>query len=195
MANTSNLNFDSAAPVDDAYVSALPIEIRMCRASLKYRGDKEHVAMGALGVGGEHKPGSAVVYVQATAPAYKPDAVTALDSGDMGRVWYDTTTATLRVYIYGTGWQAVSDPALVMLLAGTQTVTGNKTFSGSLTVTGVSAFTNTMSVTGMATLTGGFTLGANANCAGKQLTSLVLENRTSEPSAPVNGQIWFRTDL
>ena len=29
----------------------------------------------------------------------------------------------------------------------------------------------------------------------KQATSLVIENRTSDPSTPVAGQIWLRTDL
>jgi len=29
----------------------------------------------------------------------------------------------------------------------------------------------------------------------KQGVSLVIENRTSDPASPVNGQIWLRTDL
>ena len=38
-------------------------------------------------------------------------------------------------------------------------------------------------------------LGGNANCNQKQLVSAVVENRTSDPGSPVNGQIWIRTDL
>jgi len=29
----------------------------------------------------------------------------------------------------------------------------------------------------------------------KQAITLVVENRTSDPGSPVNGQIWLRTDL
>ena len=29
----------------------------------------------------------------------------------------------------------------------------------------------------------------------EQATSLVIENRTSDPGSPVTGQIWLRTDL
>ena len=29
----------------------------------------------------------------------------------------------------------------------------------------------------------------------QQATSFVIENRTSEPDTPVDGQIWLRTDL
>lgn len=38
-------------------------------------------------------------------------------------------------------------------------------------------------------------LGGNADCNQKQLVSAVVENRTSDPGSPVNGQIWIRTDL
>jgi len=29
----------------------------------------------------------------------------------------------------------------------------------------------------------------------KQIASLVIENRTSDPTSPVEGQIWIRTDV
>jgi hypothetical protein len=29
----------------------------------------------------------------------------------------------------------------------------------------------------------------------QQATALVVENRTSDPASPANGQIWLRTDL
>ena len=29
----------------------------------------------------------------------------------------------------------------------------------------------------------------------QQATSLVIENRTSDPGTPVDGQVWLRTDL
>jgi hypothetical protein len=33
------------------------------------------------------------------------------------------------------------------------------------------------------------------NFAQQEATSLIIENRTSDPSSPVEGQIWLRTDL
>lgn len=36
---------------------------------------------------------------------------------------------------------------------------------------------------------------AAVNFAQQQATSLVIENRTSDPVSPVTGQIWLRTDL
>lgn len=41
----------------------------------------------------------------------------------------------------------------------------------------------------------GLTLGAEMDCNQKQMVSMVIENRTSDPSSPVEGQIWLRTDL
>lgn len=35
----------------------------------------------------------------------------------------------------------------------------------------------------------------NVNFNQKQAITLVIENRTSDPTSPVNGQIWLRTDL
>jgi len=36
---------------------------------------------------------------------------------------------------------------------------------------------------------------AAVNFNQQQATSLVIENRTSDPGSPVDGQIWLRTDL
>ncbi len=33
------------------------------------------------------------------------------------------------------------------------------------------------------------------NFAKQEATALVIENRTSDPATPVDGQIWLRTDL
>jgi len=38
-------------------------------------------------------------------------------------------------------------------------------------------------------------LGENLDCNDKQLTNLILENRTDDTGMTVAGQIWFRTDL
>lgn len=49
------------------------------------------------------------------------------------------------------------------------------------------------SIAGTKTFTG-LKLGANMNCNQYQLTNMVIENRTSDPTSPVEGQIWLRTD-
>ena len=36
---------------------------------------------------------------------------------------------------------------------------------------------------------------SDINFQGNQAKSMVIENRTSDPSAPETGQIWYRTDL
>jgi hypothetical protein len=38
-------------------------------------------------------------------------------------------------------------------------------------------------------------LGENIDFNQKQAIQLVIENRTSDPTSPVTGQIWFRTDI
>ena len=58
-----------------------------------------------------------------------------------------------------------------VLVTGTQTVAGTKTFSSAPV------------------------LSDGANFSQKQAVSLVIENRTSDPTSPVVGQVWFRTDL
>ena len=38
-------------------------------------------------------------------------------------------------------------------------------------------------------------LGGNMNCNQKQMVSMAIENRTSDPTSPATGQIWLRVDL
>jgi hypothetical protein len=38
-------------------------------------------------------------------------------------------------------------------------------------------------------------LGGSMDCNQKQMVSMVIENRTSDPTDPAIGQIWLRTDL
>jgi hypothetical protein len=38
-------------------------------------------------------------------------------------------------------------------------------------------------------------LGENLDCNDKQLTNLIIENRTDDTGMTVTGQIWFRTDI
>lgn len=45
------------------------------------------------------------------------------------------------------------------------------------------------------TIGGTKTFSSNINLNGNQIISLVIENRTSDPGSPANGQIWFRSDI
>lgn len=127
MSNTLNTSWDIASPAAGAFVSAIPLEMRMLRASVKLRIDYEHLALGASGAGGEHKQGSAKAYYQSTEPTLRPDGVTAFNTSDNGRIWYDTATGLYKVYIHGTGWSSAA--AGSVLLTGNQTVAGIKTFT------------------------------------------------------------------
>jgi hypothetical protein len=74
------------------------LEITSLRGAVKKRVDKEHVALGVITGGslatggGEHKPGSAKVFVGPTAPTLRPDGSTALAAADDGRLWIKTVS-------------------------------------------------------------------------------------------------------
>jgi len=105
----TGLGWDENCPaIDDVYGNAL-FEIRDLRKGVRIRLEKEHRTIAVAGVGGEHKQGSAIVYVgdySAAWPTLKPDGVTTLDTNDSGRLALDTTTIPNRIaiYKYGTGW-------------------------------------------------------------------------------------------
>lgn len=92
---------------------------RATRVDIRERMENEHSSYTAKGgtSGGAvakdfiHKKGSGRAYHSRTAPTVRPDGVTALDSEDDGRLWYDTTYGTLRVWdnTYG-GWQPANTP-------------------------------------------------------------------------------------
>ncbi len=109
MANTTNDNWDEAAPTltDERRDGAQ--EIRVLRGGVGDRLGKEHVDPAAAGVGGEHIKGSAMVYSQAAAPTLKPDGVTALDAADAGRLWHDTDNDKLFMYD-GSDWTTEVSP-------------------------------------------------------------------------------------
>ena len=85
-------------------------EIRDLRIGVATRLNKEHIDMAAVGVGGEHIAGAAVIYRQAAAPTTKPDGSTALAAADAGRLWLDTDDNILYVYT-GSGWSPWLVPA------------------------------------------------------------------------------------
>jgi len=110
-------------------------EHRETKLAVGIRMAKEHVDFAADSVGGEHKAGSAVIYIgdysDKTAgddlPTTKPDGSTALDSDDAGRLAYDTdgTFGGLFYKYSGSTWEQVP----LVALTGAQTIEGVKTFS------------------------------------------------------------------
>src|SRR4051812_21871905 len=76
-------------PANDALVSEYPVETRDLRKGLRLRLKKEHTEPATSTAGGEHKAGSAVTFIGAVAPTLRPDGVTALDTSDQGRLWWN----------------------------------------------------------------------------------------------------------
>lgn len=108
MANTTDQSWDIASPLGSDPISDGDNEIRLLRASIADRMNKEHITLADGGVGGEHLAGSAMVYHQSADPTLQPDGATSLVSADKGRIFFDTDTNSLKVYS-GSAWEAV-DP-------------------------------------------------------------------------------------
>lgn len=109
-------------------------EHRETKLAVGIRMTKEHVAFAAASAGGEHKEGSANIYVGDYSvsaagdalPTTKPDGSTALDTNDKGRLAYDTD-AVYGGVLYK--WSGTAWVQFMVSLLGAQTVTGVKTFS------------------------------------------------------------------
>jgi hypothetical protein len=108
MANSTEDDWDEAAPSASGVVSQGDDEIRVLRASTRNRLEKEHVKPAGSNAGGEHLAGSAKTYSDTAAPTKRPDSVndspgTSLTNADKGRLWFDETTLQLKRY-NGTAW-------------------------------------------------------------------------------------------
>lgn len=147
-------------------------EIRNLKEAVRERFTKEHkmdLAVGTAGLDGWHRPGTAVVYFQASEPTTRPDGVTALSANDNGRLWIRSSDYRVSVYEHGTGWVNMSTVnGAANLMSGDNEFTGDNSYSGDNTVTGSFDFTD---------------------------GALIIENRTADPAAPETGRVWLRTDL
>jgi hypothetical protein len=94
----TGVGWDEAAPVaaTDPHGNAC-YEIQDLRMGLRIRLGKEHTAPSVSSAGCEHKQGSAVCWIQTSAPTTRPDGTTSLTSADLGRVWVDTTNNVVKV--------------------------------------------------------------------------------------------------
>lgn len=90
MANDSSADWDETAPAGTDFINKGDDEIRVLRAGVRERDQKEHVTNASSSAGGEHLQGSAKSFYQASAPTLRPDASTSLDSDDAGRLFVDS---------------------------------------------------------------------------------------------------------
>ena len=102
--------WDVTDPADDEEWGLGALEIRDLRIGVATRLNREHIAMAAASVGGEHKRGSAQIYVAADAAALAalkcPDGVTALGAADTGRLAVQTDTGALYRWT-GAAWTQI----------------------------------------------------------------------------------------
>lgn len=92
--------------------------IRNLKASVRERADHEHKwdASTYTGVGesGWHRLGSAVIYYGSSTPTTRPDGDTALDSDDVGRIWFNSSTKEFWLWS-GSTWTQDFDLVLTDL--------------------------------------------------------------------------------
>jgi len=115
--------WDEDAPaLSDAHGNGA-LEIRDLRMGLRLRLQKEHTTPAGSTAGGEHKQGSAVAWIQDTAPTTRPDGSTALTSADLGRIWIDTTNNVIKsLTAIGSPntWTPAGELALALYTAGNE---------------------------------------------------------------------------
>lgn len=139
MANTGDGSaWDEADPADSGLVSGGPTQFRDLRIGTRRRIEKEHVAYAAAVAGGEHKNGSAKAYFNGVAPTQRPDAATALDANDNGRLWMDA--GVMKFYSHPT-WSPISTlnagVPIAVLLHQVAVTTGGGSFTTGSWVTRV----------------------------------------------------------
>jgi len=162
--------WDESKPAGTDYVSAGDDEIRATKVDIRERLAIEHIWGVNVTDDGLHKDGSA--RIQSGTDAGKPT------SPKLNQLYYATDTFKLyHCRTAGTWTDITVEFTGFVRTTGDQTIAGVKTFSS------------------IPVFSAGITLGGNANFAQQQAISLVIENRTTDPSSPVAGQIWFRTDI
>ena len=173
MANTVEANWDEASPANADDISAGALEMRVLRAAVGIRNDKQHVAIEAASVGGEHLEGSARIHTATAAPTLQ---VIGAGDGDVtiasnkaiaeGAMWTDSNNAyVLEIYV-AEAWHACGYLPLVGgTITGATTITAALTCSSNLIPTGVldlsgatlnttATFTDTVTFSGSAVFSG-----------------------------------------
>ena len=76
-----------------------------------------------------------------------------------------------------------------------KTWTANEVVDKAVNITEAQTITGVKTFSAKPVLSAGATLASDMDFAQNEATSLVIENRTSDPATPATGQIWFRTDV
>ncbi len=122
MTHGADTEWDETMPLNSEGIKYGAQEIRLLRAAVGLRIDKEHDALAGSSAGGEHKQGSGKIYydVAGSAPTQRPDEATNFTTADSGRLFYETDTGKLKVYVFGTGWVDVkaNDYVALSVLSG-----------------------------------------------------------------------------
>ncbi len=112
-------DWDVNVPIDHSKISARPSQTRDLKSSTKTIIQKEHVALGASNLGGQHLKGSARVYMSDSLPGTDPESnnLDTAATSDDGRLAVVTAAATgvyntLKVYMataagISTGWEGI----------------------------------------------------------------------------------------
>jgi len=161
------------------------LEHQNTKKAINYLISKEHIApdddtgLDQDGGGGEHLNGSGVNYQGTSTPGYKPDGATALGDNtyDKGRLWIDTNYSPpiLRRWT-GSTWEALG-----LLISNDSFLTAiDNAGTGTINVFKVNTSDDVEIGDGTPNI---------------KPKNLVIENRTDDPSSPVAGQLWFRTDI
>jgi hypothetical protein len=145
--------WDITAPGINDLVGNHYKEIYDLRKGVAIRMNKEHETLAASSAGGVHKQGTARMWYLATAsiPNLQPDGSTALDSGDNGMLWHDTTTDIIYALddysdpTVGNGWLSfgnfLGDVDVGASKLTVASASGNTVIAGTLTVDGASTLT------------------------------------------------------
>ena len=73
--------------------------------------------------------------------------------------------------------------------------TANEVVDKAVNITEAQTISGVKTFSAKPVLSAGATLASDMDFAQNEATSLVIENRTSDPATPATGQIWFRTDV
>lgn len=193
-------DWNENTPADTGQVSQGASDMRTIRDDVKDRLEREHVLNTSDSANdGYHLGGSAVLYTTTSAPTTAPDGTalvaTAASSADAGRLWkppggriraYEKTTAAGTTLSWREAAPTVEETAL---LATTQTITGDKTFSGAVDVTTTNTITGDLTFSGNHNIT---SLGALDFYDGGGVTDEVdLGNASVETTFVVPAGRWF----
>ena len=119
-----------AKPIDHTLISDLPGEHRSRKTNTKTIIEKEHLALGDSNSGGQHKKGSARVYLQSGLATTDPEAngISTSDTTDNGRINVDSTLGNLiQVFAatsagVSTSWEQVTVGKYRAAETGTQSL-------------------------------------------------------------------------